>query len=285
MDDDSGITPTLEGEITGKTLGEILHAKEASLKRLKTPVENISYAIEQDAYLTLSWMKQIYSTPEIKNFSNPTEIMAYEKESGLTHNQLFGKPNPETGEIEEYKATFLPELSLHLEEKGGQLYESKESRYFQVGKDIPLENLGWKGIIDIIPTSILAPSEELEKQRKSEVFNLLVPLLGLPPELVLKPSKQLLKANDEDPEDWLPDAWLEIEKGTAQPQLFVNNPALQQGVVPQGGQIQPQGGTTQAQAGTAPNQGASTVVPQNQIQQGARAGGIMGAFKSALRMK
>lgn len=31
MDNESGISPTLEGQITGKTLGEILHAKEASL--------------------------------------------------------------------------------------------------------------------------------------------------------------------------------------------------------------------------------------------------------------
>lgn len=291
MDDDSGITPTLEGEITGKTLGEVLHAKEASLKRLKVPVDNISYAIQQDAYLSLSWMEQIYSTPEIKNFANATELMAYEKESGLTHNQLFGRENKETGEVDEYKATFLPELSLNLEEKEGQLYESKESRYFQVGKDIPVENLRWKGLIDIVPTSILAPSEELEKQRKAEVFNLIVPLLPMPPELVLKPSKQLLKANDEDPEDWLPDAWLELEKGTAKQQLFVDNPETQQqGIFPQGGGATPPQGATgsntmQSQMGTAPNQGSPTVVPGNQIQQGAQKGGIMGAIKSALRMK
>ena len=291
MDDDSGITPTLEGEITGKTLGEILHAKEASLKRLKTPVQNISYAIEQDAYLTLSWMKQIYSTPEIRNFATSTELMAYERESGATHNQLFGKLNEETEEIEEYKATFLPELALHLNEKNGQLYESKESRYFQVGKDIKLEELGWKGMIDVVPTSILAPSEELEKQRKAEIFNQLVPLLASPPELVLKPVKQLLKINDEDPEDWVPDAWLELEKGTAEQQLFVNNPELQQGGMetPVEGGTPSQGvsgaRTMQGQAGTAPQRGAPTVVPQNQIQQGNRAGGVLGAIKSALKMK
>jgi hypothetical protein len=291
LDDDSGIPPILEGEITGKTLGEILHAKEASLKRLKIPVENISYAIEQDAYLTLSWMGQIYSTPEIKNFATSTELMAYEKESGLTHNELFGKLNPENPEeIKEYKATFLPELSLHLEEKGGQLIESKESKYFQVGKDIKTEELGWRGMIDVVPTSILAPSEELEKQRKSEVFNLLVPLLGQDPTLVSKASKQLLKANDEDPEDWLPDSWLELEK-TAMPQLFVDNPALQnEGMIaPGGGQIPLQtatgGQTIQGKTGMTPNQGGNTVVPQNQIQGGNKAGGILGAIKSALKIK
>lgn len=291
MDDDSGITPTLEGEITGKTLGEILHAKEASLKRLKTPVENIACAIEQDGYLTLSWMKQIYSTPEVKNFTTSTELMAYEKENGVSHNQLFGRPNEETGEIEELKATFYPELALHLEEKEGQLYESKESQYFQVGKDIPVEDLGWKGIIDIVPTSILAPSEELEKQRKAEVFNLLVPLLMQPPELVMKPAKQLLKANDEDPEDWLPDAWLQLDEATT-PSLFVNAPgaAPPEGMITpgQGGTSptpQPGGATLQGQARATPNQGGATVVPQNQIQRGAQAGGVVGAIKNALRIR
>ena len=280
MDDDSGITPTLEGAITGKTLGEILHAKEASLKRLKTPVENISYAIEQDAYLTLSWMKQIYSTPEIHNFANTTQLMAYEKETGIEHSQLFGKPN-EMGGIDEYKASFYPEMGLNLEERGGQLYESKESKYFQVAKDIKLEELGWKGLIDVVPTSILAPSEELEKQRKSEIFNLLVPLLGQDPAFVLKPSKQLLKVNDEDPEDWLPDSWLELEKGAKKDQLFVNDPRLeqQQGVMPPGGQ------TMQGQTGNTPPQGGQTVVPKNQVQPSGQKPGILGAIKSAFNQK
>ena len=290
MDDDSGITPTLEGEVTGKTLGEILQAKEASLKRLKTPVDNIADLIEQDAYLTLSWMSQIYSTPEVKKFSDPTKLMAYEQETGIKHNALFGKKNEETGDIEEYKASFLPELSLDLESKGGengdQLYESKESQYFQVGKDIKVEDLKWRGMIDVVPTSILAPSEELEKQRISEIFNMLVPLLQQDPALVLKPSKQLLKSHDADYEDWLPDVWLQLDTGKNEQQLFVDNPAQQQGVPPQQTpQMGAQRQTMQGASGNTPNTGGQKVVPQNQIQQGAQRQGIMGAIKSAFNMK
>jgi hypothetical protein len=289
MDDDSGITPTLEGEVTGKTLGEILHAKEASLKRLKTPVENISYLIENDAYITLSWMKQIYSTPEIKNFADSTELRAYEEENGVQHAELFGKSNPETGEIEDYKATFYPELSLDLESKGGQLYEAKESKYFQVGRDIKLEDLGWRGIIDVVPTSILAPSEELEKQAIGEIFSLIVPLLGQPPDLVFKACKQLLKSRDQDPEDWLPDPWLEMDKGKTRQQLFINNPAMQGMIPPEQGGVAPQtanqGQSMQAQTGITPNQGAQKVVPNNQISNnGSRFGQVGGAIKKALGM-
>jgi hypothetical protein len=268
MDDDSGITPTIEGEITGKTLGEVLHAKEASLKRLKVPVENISHAIEQDAYLTISWMKQIYSTPEVKEFSSVKDMLDYEKESGNTHdeNGLYGKLG-DNGEIGNLKAAYYPELSLHLQEKEGQLYESKESRYFQVGKDIKLNDLNWRGIIEVNPISILAPSEELEKQAKQEIFNLLVPVLPLDPNIFYKSAKQLIKARDEDPEDWLPDSWLDLDK--ASEPLFI---------APQMPQNVPQeasgGNTMQGAMGVTPNTGGQTVVPQNQINQSAKNTGL-----------
>jgi hypothetical protein len=54
IDDDSGITPTMQGEVTGKTLGEILNAKESALKRLNVPLENIMFALETEAYISLS---------------------------------------------------------------------------------------------------------------------------------------------------------------------------------------------------------------------------------------
>ena len=53
IDEITGITPTLQGQVEGKTLGEVLHAKDAALKRLNIPLANIGTALEQDAYLTL----------------------------------------------------------------------------------------------------------------------------------------------------------------------------------------------------------------------------------------
>jgi hypothetical protein len=47
----------------------------------------------------------------------------------------------------------------------------------------------------------MTPSVELEKQRKVEIFNIVVPLLAQPPEIFAKPTKQILVVNDEDPED------------------------------------------------------------------------------------
>ena len=266
MDADSGITPTIEGDLTGKTLGEIQLAREAALKRLKVPLENISWAIEQDAYLTLSWMNQVYSTPEVKEFTSNDEILAYEKESGVIHNELFQQTNPQTGEQTGLTATFLPELSLKLEERDGKLFESEKDRFFQVGKDLPVTSLRWRGIFKVIPRSILGTSETILKQTKTEMANMLIPLLVQPPELVKKTAMQLLKVNEEDPKDWLPESWL-VEKTPEQMQAEQPLFTPLDGSAPEGGtdvsQGQPQH-TMQNRAGmTAPS--APTAVPGGQV--------------------
>lgn len=238
MDDSSGITPTMEGDVTGKTLGEIQLARESSLKRLKVPLENIAWAIEQDAYLTLSWMSQIYSTPEVKQFADEREMLAYEKENDVQHDEKFQETDPNTlvktdpltgqpvpdsqagaptpldpnnpqppGEPQPQPitATYLPKLALHLEDRDGQLFESEESRYFQVGKDIQVTSMKWKGMIKVIPKSLVGNSEIIMKQTKQEMANLLGPLFAGSPLINKKLAVQILKINEEDPQDWLPD--------------------------------------------------------------------------------
>ena len=267
MDKSSGITPTIEGDLTGKTLGEIQLAREAALKRMKVPIENIAWAIEQDAYLTLSWMKQVYSTPEIKKFSNTEEILAYEEESGLKRNELFEETDPATGEPVGFQATFLPELALNMEKKEDELFESDKKRFFQVGHDIPVEKLNWKGIFRVIPRSIIGTSEVILKQTKTEMANMLIPLFVQPPELVKKAAMQILKVNEEDPLDWLPDSWInppapeEVEQplfvpedGSA-PEAEGGDPAAH---VARGQH------TLQNRSGNSP-QHATTVVPNGQI--------------------
>lgn len=257
MDSESGISPTLEGEVTGKTLGEILHAKESSLKRLKVPVENIAWAIEQDAYLTLSWMSQVYSIPTVKEFASEKELFEYEKENEITHWELFKKDD----EKADIMATYLPQLSLHLEDNKGELTKSKESKFFQVGKDIKPSQMKWRGLFKVIPRSIIDKSQELIKASKTELFNMLAPLLQFPPELYANAVKQILKLHEEDEKDWLPDSWVQyLEKG---PNLM----AGQMGggpIAPGANSGQPGGNTMQNGAGMGGME-AQKVVPGNQV--------------------
>lgn len=223
MDTDTGIGPTLEGELGGqsKTLGEHKLALEAQLKRLKVPVDNIAYFIDQDAYLTLSWMSQLYSIPNIQEFASTDELQDYNKENGVTHYSLFGEQTENadgtTSINGPYKAHYLPQLALHLENGEGGLKRSKESKFFQVGKDIQPKDMKWRGIFKTRPRSIIDTSQELAKATKMDMANMLLPLLQLPPEIAARPAEQMVKINEEDPKDWLPDSFLDYLKNGAPP--------------------------------------------------------------------
>lgn len=315
MDDDSGITPMLEGADTPgtQTLGELLHRKEAALKRLKTPVDNIAWLIEQDAYLTLSWMSQVYAIPSVQEFSDLSEMVKYEHESDITRSKLFGTPqvsddgepvlDPSTGQQHigaPYQAHYLPQLALHLEDSDGKLKKSKESQFFQVGdqKDkngeylpgqIQPSQIKWRGIFKVIPRSIIDSSQELMKAAKMEVFNMIMPLLQFPPELVARPVAQMLKTAEEDPKDWLPDAFIDFLENGPAPKVNTD--------IPPGGSPPPPGepgadgmptpgagtgSTIQGQTGMTPQETAKVVPGSSMptIQQ--LTGGKAGIFKRRL---
>lgn len=295
MDSESGIVPTLEGEITGKTLGEILHAKEAALKRIKVPVENIAWLIEQDAYLTLSWMSQVYATPTLETFASEDEVAAYNQENEVTHMALFAQVDPATGlpATDEngklagpFEAHYLPQLALHLEDSDGQLVQGKESRFYQIGNPPPgtapdmqsnfisASLLKWRGIFKVLPRSIVDSSQTLLKALKMELFNMLVPLLGQPMEIAAKPAAQILKINEEDYDDWLPDDWVDfLKNGPAPPPPpppggpagpgAPNSPGTTQATaagIPAAGMPGPGANTIEGATGTTPPQ-APTIVP------------------------
>ena len=229
MDDNTGITPTLEGEVGGKTLGEVLHAKDSALKRLNIPLLNIASAIEKDAYLTLSWANQVYSVPEIKQFLNGKELQEYEEETNTKASKL---RNTKSGGLE---AEFYQNIDLGLEEdRDGSLVESPERRFFAMGSDkFPLENIKWDGKITIKAKSIISPNPELEKQRKLELYNVVSPVIqqmaslwfqhvdpktgelyspegGKDVALALYyPLHEILDINDEKPENWVFDELLQ----------------------------------------------------------------------------
>ena len=211
MDENTGITPTLQGQVEGKTLGEVLHAKDAALKRLNIPLANICYAIEKDAYLTLSWANQIYSLPEVMNFADEKQLQDFSNETGRSWDQLQVRPN---GSM---MADFPRQLDLSLEQdREGNLIESPEARFFTMGQDVQHQDIKWKGRITVKGQSIIAPSQELERQRKLELFNLVTPIIQVITQLMAmgqfsgalamaKPIVQILEIQDEEPENWLPD--------------------------------------------------------------------------------
>ena len=215
------------------------------MERMKTPLDYILDALQQEAYISLSWQKQILSAPEILRYSTPEDLGAALKEAGLSDEQiqaylqeasqpsqqsklLFQEDSGETqqvysGQMDEmgqpmmqYQpvmnqyANVFPEQRYSLEQDDkGELIESEESRFYRYGLDIPTERLEWTGVIRIKPQSVLAPSKELLKRMKLDMFNLVYPaiqgMLTTPQfiPMLLPPVKQIVKVFDEEMKDWI----------------------------------------------------------------------------------
>lgn len=290
MDDTSGITPTLGGATEANTLGQSLQDRDSALQRLSIPLNNIGKMIVQDAYITVSWFPQIYSIPEIRKFANEEEIQAYVNETGkLAQNINSTKTDSETGQSQEVSADFFPTFDLSLEDRDGELIESKENRFFNLNHDIQLESINWEGMIEIDAKSIVSPSPELERQRKLELFNLIQPVIekisltvkgdpmaGIQPDIetafaLAKPAIQVLEIQDEKPKLWLPD---ELVKFMEDPEAYKAEQA-QKIMQQQQQQMQMQQQAEQknklfiplgaSQSPESQAQSADTIVPRNQI--------------------
>jgi hypothetical protein len=226
MDENTGITPTLQGQVEGKTLGEVLHAKDAALKRMNIPLSNIATGfIERDAYLTLSWANQVYSLPEVMEFASEDDLQEYMEETDREPEQQ--SVDEETGAI---VADFPRVLELGLEtDRDDTLIESPDNRFFVVGgkgKDgIAKKSIKWKGRITVNPQSIIAPSQELDRQRKLELFNVVEPVAQGIAQAMMEgshtvalamalPVMQILEIQNEKPDNWLPKEVIDL----------VNNP-------------------------------------------------------------
>lgn len=194
IDESSGVTKGLTGEVTGSTAYETAQARESALKRLKTPLENITAALEQDAYITLAVMEDLYGAPKIKLVAEDRYIEAAELKDMAD----------EEGNVPEYEEEYR-EIPANLEEdEDGNIIETDQEKFYTLNPD----KLPWKGTIKIKGQSIIASSELLERVSTVEMANIIIPLFAQPPELVEKPAREIIKSYDKDPEDWLPDIWL-----------------------------------------------------------------------------
>jgi hypothetical protein len=238
----SGVTPQLGADYSGKTLGQDLQAKEAALERMKTPLDYLLDALQQEAYITLSWQKQIMSTPEVLEFTSPELLVEALLEQGLTAEEikpyleahdnpdpkselLFQEDPSEEGASPRKFANVYKETSLTLEQdEKGELIESDDQQFFRFGTDLPTHKLDWKGIVRIKPQSVLAPSKELSRRMKLDLYNLVVPAINMmlqSPQFIpmlLPPTKAIIKVYDEDIKDWIDEkAYMALAEQAAQP--------------------------------------------------------------------
>lgn len=272
VDEASGITAPLAGEITGKTAFEIAQAKESALKRLKNPLDNILEALNDEGYLTVSLMQLLYSIPETYEITDKRLIDDYMKE--IQSDPELYEREPIAGEDglpmfnangtmqDKFSAKVYPEFPLNLnKDEKGNLIETEETQFFRIKPSC----LPWEGIINIKSQSLLSPSKQVEKALETEMYNLLIPLmdsleryrtvymqLGKNAQIDNLPNgkvaQAIVKLYDKDPRDIFPDEWL--SSVASEPPLFA---AGAEGALPPG---------TNAEGTQAPQ--AETVVDSTQ---------------------
>lgn len=227
LDEASGVTNPLLGVIEGKTAFETAQAKEAALKRLKNPLENITEALNVDAYITISIIQLLYSIPEVYSIADPALIDSYLQE-------VQGDPDLyERDEAGNFNAKVYPEFPLNLDkDENGSLISTEDTRFFRVKPKF----LTWEGVINVKSQSVLTPSKQMEKVLDLEMYNMIIPLLIQPPQIYSKVAKNIVKLYDKDPKDVLPDIWLQAP---SEPLFVPTQDVLTQALAGQNGQSTP----------------------------------------------
>jgi hypothetical protein len=275
IDTISGITPTLLGEVTGKTAFELAQAKESALKRLKTPLDNITDALGTEAYITVSLMQILYSIPEVVAVTDPGLVEDYLREVDADPD-LYERDE----ETQEFRAKIYREFPLNIEDdEEGNLIETRETQFFRVKPKF----LNWEGIVNIKPQSVLSPSKQIDKALELEMYNILIPLLQpLPdpmtgqdqkPRLYGRAAREIVRLYDKDPRDVLPPEWLSEDAAEEPQQLPTADPnAL----------FVPAGGAPGGEETPAPQAPASQPQPQQQVELPREPRGIVGRLASRI---
>lgn len=206
-DEYSGVTKALGGEQVGKTLGEAVLNREAGLRRLQTPLQNIEFALERHGRLRIDLIQLIYGRPTkteivVNDFGGVVDTELFAEFQQLT--QTLGADNmetiqkfpqiPETGEI--FRNQYRKErLGLKKDEKG-EYENSPQDKLLEI---IPAEIEG-DFDVKVRAFSTIPVSQSLEQAKAAETFNLIA---QMPYTDVYKAEERLLKSRKEKPEDWM----------------------------------------------------------------------------------
>lgn len=271
IDEVSGITEPLLGEVTGKTAFEIAQAKEAAIKRLKTPLDNILEALNDEGYITISLIQLLYSLPETRVITDPELIDDYLKEI-QSDQDLYERTvdvGPDGQPVETFTAKLFPEFPLNLDkDEKGNLTETEDAQFFRIKPS----GLKWEGLINIKSQSVLSPSKQIDKALTLELYNVLMPLIstldqermmamqsGQPTDVDNLPhgksAQDLIRTYDKDPRDILPPEWF-VAVDEQEQDLFVPQ-GQAMGQPPMGGAPQPA-----PQPGAVPNSAVTAGPPQ-----------------------
>lgn len=199
--DDLTFPASLAGGVeSGRTAYQVQNATAAALRRLDSPSASLKFALHKDARLRQVIFEDTVLDSEVKSYTDDIEQKAI---------LAVYKGNPEIFDWSPDKKTLYrhvyPELRLGLKETApGRFASSKEEHFFVMTP----KGMRFEGDVEIDVIESIIENSVLKKSSVMELANLLIPLLAGDPNNNKKPVMELLRIHQEDPNDWLPDAWL-----------------------------------------------------------------------------
>jgi len=166
------VPKALGGMDVSDTAYQAAQNREAALKKLSLPLDNIKDALVDDANIAFRLFKELYSEPEETYYLAPGMEEFNEVQQFLLQNpndERFVKMPDNTIARRKFKELELP-LTKELKLAGdkyvdtGNIIESNTKDFWEM---IP-EHFNWEGYIDIEPMSFLPVSESLVLQEKKE---------------------------------------------------------------------------------------------------------------------
>jgi hypothetical protein len=279
-DEMSGVTKSLSGESVGKTLGEAVLNREAGLRRLSNPLDNIEFALERHARLRIDNLQRIYGRAtktqlvldEFGNIIDDKLFKEYAEERGQfgeTPELIQKFPQGANGEV--FRNQFKEERMPFEKDEDGQIQPSEQDKWLEI---LPSEVEG-EYDVKIRALSTIPMSKELESSKALETFNIVA---QLPYTDIYKAEKRLLKMRGEDP-----DEWMQTQEEIMQKQMMAGDAQSALGQQEQMAQQMEQAQQMSEMQPIPTEGGAPTQVPPNQLQQPASNAGLSQQVSQALQ--
>ncbi len=237
IEENTGVNNIIAGNNAENTLGSTVILKEAATNRLTPARNSMVNALQTDAHIACSWMKQTYSVDKIFMIDSDEKLAEFAKQNPDYFIESQEVVDDE-GVPQGYAVTASPNLRLNFDfTPDGELMEDVPTRSVSAKK--LFDEMGNHGHVSdyyefiIDPDSMLLPSMEIKKQTFMALFpvitnqiNQIYALRLTDPEAAasqLKAFEQLLEIQNQNIYDYIPKAQYDAIIGM-QPSQIVTPP-------------------------------------------------------------
>ncbi len=193
IDESTGITKTLSGDIIGKTVYEAEQNRQAGLRKLSVPITGLETAMQNCWNLLIPLARQVYAQPEIKQkLTGPDGLKAYEAIMNSARPDLVqADPN---GMVTTFQNRMM-RMPVEIDDDMNSIATDSD-------KDVELSEalLKWEGKLQVKAFSMLPEDPYTKREEYKELYLI---LYKSPNADIYKLDKELVKMYNRNPDDLL----------------------------------------------------------------------------------